>query len=279
MKISVVVTTYNRPDALRLVLAGLARQQLNRLIASDIEVIVADDGSRPETAEMVQNLQPDFPFALTHLWQEDIGFRAATSRNKATATAQGQYIIFLDGDCVPSAHFLERHWQLAEPGWFVPGNRILLSEAFTRQVLAPKGGPDILSWGNPEWAKAAAAAHCNKSHPLRYLPLGPLRKLRARKWQLVRTCNLAVWRQDLLSVNGLDETFNGWGHEDADLGVRLIRSGVLVKDGRFAVPVFHLWHKENDRSREAENRRRLEAILASDRIQAELGLSQYRITG
>jgi hypothetical protein len=57
--------------------------------------------------------------------------------------------------------------------------------------------------------------------------------------------------------------------------IRLIHAGVRHKNARFAAPVFHLWHLENDRSRLPENQRQLEALLASDRVAAQLGLSQY----
>jgi predicted glycosyltransferase involved in capsule biosynthesis len=102
-----------------------------------------------------------------------------------------------------------------------------------------------------------------------------LRKAAPRRWEGVKTCNLAAWRDDLMRVNGLDETYSGWGLEDSDLVIRLLHAGVQHKNGRFATPVFHLWHADNDRSRLAENQRLLDALLASQRTQAALGVDQY----
>jgi len=272
MKASVIVTTYNRPDALAAVLHGLAAQS-----DCDFEVLVADDGSGPDTTRLVQDMACGFPVPLVHVWQEDKGFRAGAARNRACAQATGNYLIFLDGDCVPLPNFITRHKLLAESGWFVAGNRILLSEAFTRQALAralPLHQRNRCQWLLDRWH-----GRINRWLPLLHLADAGWRKRSPQRWQGARTCNLAVWREDFVAVNGFDEAYAGWGHEDADLAVRLIRYGMQRKDGRFATAVMHLWHRENDRSQLAENVQRLEQILSSQRIQAQRGLSQYPQSG
>jgi len=266
--ISVVVTTYNRPDALGAVLRGLAAQT-----DRGFEVLVADDGSSDDTRALVERLARQVPVPVAHVWQEDRGFRAGAARNRAAARARGEYLIFLDGDCVPRPPFVARHRALAEAGWMVAGNRILLSEPFTREVLA--AGTPIHGWTLAQWRQARARGAINRLLPLRTLPLGPLRKLGRRRWQRVRTCNLGVWAGDFRAVNGFDEDFEGWGHEDADLAVRLINRGVGRKEGAFATGVLHLWHRENDRAREGENWRRLQQRLASGATRAERGLDRY----
>lgn len=266
--LSVIVTTYERPDALDRVLESLAHQRLVPL-----EVIVADDGSKPPTAECIALWQRAFPCPLHHVWQPDEGFRAAAARNKALAAAQGDYIVFMDGDCIAPVDFLANHLHLAEAGHFVAGNRVLLSESFTRQVLASR--IDLSAWRLGEWVLARLRGSVNRLLPLLRLPDGALRKRQPREWRGAKACNLGAWRSDLLAVNGFDERFTGWGHEDADLAVRLIRAGVLRKDGRFASGVLHLWHPQNDRSQLGENEQRLAQIIAADRVCAERGVSQY----
>ncbi len=155
----------------------------------------------------------------------------------------------------------------------VAGNRILLSEAFTREVVA--GGLPIHAWTREQWHAARAQGAINREAPLRSLPLGPLRKLGGRRWQRVRTCNLGVWAEDFRAVNGFDESFEGWGFEDSDLAVRLLNLGVRRKEGAFATAVLHLWHRENDRAREGENWRRLQQRLADGVTRASRGLAQY----
>jgi len=269
MHVSVVVTTYNRPDALRAVLDGLA-EQTDR----GFEVLVADDGSRDDTRTLVEQASRQSLVPMRHIWQEDRGFRAGAARNRATAAASGDYVIFLDGDCVPRQHFIARHRTLAEPNWMVAGNRILLSESFTHDVLTKREPLHRLT--DTQWQQAHQRGQINRTLPLRHLPLGPLRKLAAWRWQRVRTCNLGVWRRDLQRVNGFDEVFEGWGYEDSDLAVRLINSGVRRKEGAYATGVLHLWHRENDRRAEGENWDRLQQRIHDRATRADRGLDQYQ---
>lgn len=264
--ISVIVSTYNRPAELRLVLMALAAQD-----SDNYEVIVADDGSDERTKQMISAIKPQLPYRLKYIWQPDIGFRVAMARNKAVAEADGDYLIFLDGDSVPSTSFVRRHRQLAEIGWMVAGNRVLLSPEFTQEVL--KTELAIYQWSFWKWL-FLSRKKINRARPFFYLPLIP-RKLGVKSWWKAKCCNAAIWKKDFLAVNGFDERYAGWGYEDSDLFIRLIRNGVKRKDGSFAVPIIHLWHQENDRSMIDENRKRLEQILNSDQIIAPQGVKQY----
>ncbi len=190
MLISVVVATYNRPDALAAVLRSLQKQNDRQF-----EVVVADDGSRDETAQVVQRTQAAFPVPVTHVWQEDTGFRLAAVRNRATARARGDYLIYLDGDCIVRRNFVRAHRDLAEAGWCVTGGRVLLSETFTHQVLATNTA--IEDWSIANAAVAALHGELNRATSLPRLPLGPLRKLGARRWQRLRGCNFSAFRTDV----------------------------------------------------------------------------------
>ena len=268
MRIAVILTTYNRPDALAAVLAGYQEQR-----DTGFELCVADDGSTDDTRRLVEEFAARARFPVTHLWQEDQGFRAAAIRNRALASTQADYVVFSDGDCVPAPQFVAQHRRLAECGWFVAGNRVLLSAAFTQRVLG--NHLPIHAWSRRAWALAWAMRDINRWLPLIKLPDGAFRKSAPGRWEGVKTCNLGVWRDDLMRVNGLDETYSGWGLEDSDLVIRLLHAGARHKNGRFAAPLFHLWHAENDRSGLAENQRRLDALIDSRRIVAELGVSRY----
>lgn len=262
---SLIITTYNRPDALKAVLDSVACQQILPL-----EVLVADDGSQADTTQLLQTTQ--LPCPLHHVWQEDQGFRAASARNRAIAEAQGKYVIFIDGDCVLRPNFISAHQQLAAPGWFVSGHRLLLSETYSQRVLQQLIAIQHLS--SATWVKNRFQGNINRILPLITLPDGRWRCYNPTRWEAARTCNLAVWRDDLLRINGFDERFNGWGYEDSDLAVRLIRAGVRSKDGRYATGIFHLWHQENDRSRERDNHALLQNSLNGKHIRAEIGLDQ-----
>ena len=268
LRVSVIVTTYQRPGALERVLASLAAQEV-----LPAEVIVADDGSGPETMALVQAWQGRMKCPLIHVWQEDVGFRAAGARNRAVAASSGEYLVFLDGDCLVFPDFIQRHQALAEKGFMVMGSRILCSPELTERIENGVAVP--LDWGLMDWLSARWRNQVNRLFPLLRLPDHAWRKRRALRWRGVRTFNLAIWYHEFEQVNGFDEAFQGWGHEDADLAVRLIRLGVRRKDGQFALPVLHLWHRESDRGRENENMRRLEERLQNGQVRAVAGLDQY----
>lgn len=265
-RISVIVTTYNREDALDAVLRSLSRQG-----DRDFEIIVADDGSGAATKAMVERWTSKIGVPLHHIWHEDDGFRAARIRNKAILKSSGEYCVFLDGDCIARADFVAAHRRLAERGWFVTGNRLLLSKDMTTAVL--RGGLEPERWNAAEWFRRRMQGEVNRLLPLLNIPLGPLRKLHPRAWLGARSCNLAIWRRDLDAVDGFDAAYDGWGREDSDLLVRLVHAGVRRKDGNFATGVVHLWHAEADRSRLPHNDRLLNEVAAGDQARARTGLS------
>jgi glycosyltransferase involved in cell wall biosynthesis len=264
--ISIVVTTWNREDALDAVLRSLA-DQTDR----DFEVIVADDGSGPATAKLIADWTAIFGDRLKHVWQEHRGFRAAEIRNRAILASSGTYCIFLDGDCIARPGFVATHRRLAQQGWFVTGNRILMSETLTQTVLRNKLDPE--HWTYRQWARERGRGGINRTVPLMRLPLGPLRKLRFRAWRGARSCNLGIWRRDLDRVDGFDCAYEGWGREDSDLLIRLLRAGVRRKDGVFATGVLHLWHPAADRSWLPDNDKKLDEVRAGGRVTAVRGLS------
>jgi Glycosyltransferases involved in cell wall biogenesis len=268
MSIAVIITTYNRPDALVAVLEGYLAQ-----CDRGFELVVADDGSTDETRTAVETYRTRAWFKLSHVWHEDQGFRAAAIRNRALATTNAQYIIFTDGDCVPTPGFVAQHRRLAEPVWFLSGNRVLLSRGFTRTLLEKK--LPVHQWNAQRWLRAYLRRDINRWLPLVSLPDGGFRKLSPAKWKGVKTCNLSAWRRDLLAVNGFDEAYSGWGLEDSDLVVRLLRAGIRHKNARFAAPVFHLWHPKNERTRLANNQRQLDEVLHCERTRATVGVGRY----
>ena len=166
---------------------------------------------------------------------------------------------------------------MAEPGWFVTGNRILLSRELTAQVLRENLSPE--AWSFAGWIAERWRGGVNRLSALLRLPLGPLRRLRQHAWRGARSCNLAIWRADLDRVDGFDADYSGWGKEDSDIIVRLLHAGVRRKDGTFATGVIHLWHAEFDRSWLPENERKLARLVDSDRVRAQRGLSALEPAG
>jgi GT2 family glycosyltransferase len=267
MKTAFVVLTYNRSDALLAVLRALAPQ----CEPGDV-VLIADDGSRPEHVQALRAGLPEFPCPVWHVWHPDEGFTAARARNLAARAADADYLIFLDGDCVPGPHFAQHHRRLAQAGHFVNGSRVLLSETFSRRVA--RGDVRLAALRSPDWVRLRACGHVNKLTHLVYWPSAPGRVQDRFHWSGIRSCNFGVWYRDFEAVNGFDETFSGWGHEDADLVLRLHNRGCRRKNGFLATEVFHLWHQENSRDQESRNRNRVLQRMQDGQVRAEAGLAE-----
>lgn len=269
MKISFIVLTYNRCDALLAVLRSLAGQ-----CGADHEVLIADDGSTQAQVDMLQKNCPAFRCPVRHVWHPDIGFTAATARNLGAHHAHGDYLVFLDGDCVPGKSFVAAHTLLAEQGLFVNGSRVLLSERLTAQVVGQS--LDLLAQSNTFWWKARLQGDSNKLLHTLFWPWSVFRVKQGFKWRGIRSCNLGVWRSDFFAVNGFDETFAGWGHEDADLVLRLSHLGVQRKNGFLATEVYHLWHHENQRSQASVNHHKVTTRMTTGLVRSEKGLDAIR---
>ena len=270
--ISVVVTTYNRSEALVAVLRGLAAQD-----DGDFEIIIADDGSLPDHVQAMQRAVNELGLAAIHVWHPDVGFTAARVRNLGVSLCSGRYIVFLDGDCVPETDFVRRHRQLREDGCFVNGSRVLLSPSLTKEVIDGREqihGRDLSYWF-ARWREKSA----NKWTSLIRFPDLGLRKNSKFSWRRIRSCNFGLWRSDYEAVDGFDESFVGWGHKDADLVLRLHHQRVVRKNGFFFTEVYHLWHPEASRNEESLNAQRVRQRMQSSQIKADRGLSQCRIDG
>jgi glycosyltransferase involved in cell wall biosynthesis len=270
--ISLVITTYDRPDALEAVVEACFAQD-----DKNFEIIIADDGSTANTRDCIDRLRARAPVPLIHVWQPDEGFRAAMVRNRGTLAARGDYIVFLDGDCIPQRDFVSRHRALAQRGCLVSGSRILLSPELTARVLRDKVGLQAL--GLADMLRYRLKGDINKILQLLVQWPDVARMRRRFSWRRIKGCNLGVWREDLERVNGFDESFRGWGHEDADLVVRLFHAGVMRKEGAFATEVFHLWHREAERDNESSNRRVVLERAANRATQALKGLREHDRAG
>ncbi len=269
LAVSLVITTYNRSDALLAVLGGLSRQT-----DPGFDVVVADDGSNDTHRSAILGSEDFRALGATHVWHPDVGFTASKARNRGVQAGKGDYIIFLDGDCVPEQDFIARHKILAEPGYFVNGSRVLLSPAFTDEVV--KGSEKLDGRGPLFWLKQRLAGRASKLTGLLRLPDWPRRKVQEFSWKGIRSCNMAVWRKDFETIDGFDESFVGWGHEDADFVLRLHHAGIARKNGFCATEVFHLWHKESSRNKESHNAKTVLARQSATPrlIRASLGYSQ-----
>lgn len=254
--ISLILNTYENPVALEKVLKALSNQT-----ERNAEIIVADDGSGSATKEVVGSFANKL--RIKHCRQEHEGFRRSVILNKAIALATGDYIVFLDGDSVPESEFIADHAALAEQGCWVQGRRAFVDES----CVATFAPTRIHIWSLVLRGKLSGLLKAIR------LPF-PIVK-RGREQHGILGCNLGMWRKDLIAVNGYDETFTGWGREDADLGNRLYHLG---RDRKFVYGraiIYHLNHPVVSRDRLQTNQSLLEETLREKRIRARHGLDQY----
>lgn len=264
MKTSLIVTTYNWPEALEAVLLTALDQR-----ADDYEIIVADDGSGPETAETVRRVAADARRPITHVWQEDRGFRAGRARNKAVAHARGEYLIFIDGDTIVGRDFIADHMALAEPGYFVAGSRIRIRPALTRELLENLPAMPRIDRGRM-W-RWWLSRRVRRIHPAVRLHLPSFRYFRPRRWQAVFGCNLGVHKHDFITVNGFNNEFVGWGHEDSELAARFFNAGIWRKEGKLFSYVGHMDHEKRSRHARWVHFDRLHETLRNGVSRAEDG--------
>lgn len=272
MRLSVVVATYQQPEWLRKVIWGLGAQT-----EPPAEVLIADDGSGPETRAVVAWAGERLGVPVRHVWQEDAGFRKCAIVNQAILEARGDYLVFLDGDCVPRADFLATHHRLARPGRFLSGGAFRL----TPLVSAALAEADVVSQRafRPEWLRAQGMPGGRRLWRMR--AGGTLASLLDRVTTTRATFNggnSSAWRHDLVTVNGFDERM-GHSWEDRELGLRLSHIGVTGLQVRHRAVVLHLEHERAYRVRDvvAQNRELYLATRRTHATRTPQGLDRHRM--
>jgi len=257
MTTSLIITTYNWPEALELVFLSV----LEQTVMPD-EVIIADDGSRVETKALITKYQKRFPIPLHHFWQPDDEFRAASARNGAIRKSNSKYLIFIDGDMILHPSFLEDHLSLSKEGIFIQGSRVLIDKDQTEHILNKK--KYNFSFFDSGLANRKNAIHSNI--------LAKIFSKHRDTIKGIKTCNFSLYAKDVYKVNGFNEDFVGWGREDSEFAVRLMNVGIERMDIRFHAIAYHLYHLENTRSSLEENDKRLHEAVKLKKVWCERGL-------
>ncbi|SFF06862.1 N-terminal domain of galactosyltransferase [Chitinophaga sp. CF118] len=234
---SLVISTYNWSKALDFSLQCVLRQTV-----MPNEIVIADDGSTEETAELIERFKNISPIPIIHIWQEDKGFRKSKILNKAIMAASHKYIIQIDGDILIDPNFIKDHLWIAKENYYVRGSRALLDTTVTEFLLKDKIVP-------PVTILAKLSRH--KLNALRNLTiarfLSDKYKVRGKERYNMNGCNMAFWKDDFIEINGYNEAFVGWGCEDVEFAMRLNKSGKTKQSLKMAGVAFHLSHPLNSR--------------------------------
>ncbi|MEP2670052.1 MAG: glycosyltransferase [Cyclobacteriaceae bacterium] len=257
---SLIISTYNREDALELTLLSVLQQ-------SELpnEIIIADDGSGLETKRLIERYKETFPIPIIHCWHEDLGFRLATIRNKAIAMASCEYVVMIDGDIVMSKHFISSHKRNARLNQFIQGSRVLLQPELTHKVLERK---------HIRFSFFTSGI-TNRFNTIHSKSLSSLFSFYSAKPNRIRGANLSFWKDDVIKVNGFNEDFVGWGREDSEFAVRLKNVGIRRKHLKFAGFGYHLYHKESSREALRKNDLILERAISEQLVSCQNGIGKY----
>lgn len=260
MTATLIITSFNWKEALELVLLSIKQQSL-----MPCEVIIADDGSRDDTRELIDRMVPEMPVPTRHLWHEDGGFRRSVILNKAIVQAKGDYCIQVDGDVILHPDFLRDHQTFAKKGTYCPGSRTMLKESLTSEVFKQK-------------RTTFSPFEKGIKRPLNSLRLPWLTRLLypdALRYDDIRGSNLAYWREDALAVNGYNEDIAGWGREDTEFVARLTFAGIKRRKLKFAAKQYHLYHTEASRDQLDDNDAILAATIKNRTHHCENGLDKH----
>ena len=274
MRTSIILTTYNQPQALQKVLWAYARQSYR-----DFQLVIADDGSGGETARVVDQARTETGLDLLHVWHEDRGFRKTEILNRAIVASAGEYLIFSDGDCIPRKDFVAVHVRQAERRRFLSGGYLKLDAGTSKRITVD----DVRAgrFADPEWLArqgwGGARARTRLTRAPWFARLLDALTPTAPTWN---GHNASAWRSDLFAVNGFD-TDMSYGGLDRALGERLENYGVRGKQIRYRAPCLHLHHERPyvDPAKVHQNREVRRLIRAERRVHARFGIAEMDRAG
>lgn len=230
---SLVTPTYNWPEALELLLLSI----LNQTHLPN-EVLIADDGSKAETKQLIEKFQKTFPIPLIHIWHEDSGNQKPKIMNKAIAAAKYDYIIEIDGDIIMHKNFVEDHLNFAEKGIYLFGSRVNIQKNILESVFKNKTTHfNYFSKGIKK-----------RGRTIRIPFLMNFAKHHEKRSEKLRGCNMSFWRNDFIKINGFNESLVGWGIDDSEMIQRLHNIGIKGKRLKHAGLAYHIYHKEQSKS-------------------------------
>lgn len=258
MKISLIISTFNKPEYLIQCLKSILC-----LHEFPEEVIIADDGSGEETAQIIKQYKSLFSIPIVHVWQKDDGFRLSRSRNNGIIRSTGDYLIFIDDDIILHPSFISDHRRFAKKNCLYCGSRVRLGAEKTAETL--KNSRNKFSiWENDLQSRENAI----RIPFLHKIITGP-----NYTYKRMRGCHIAFWKDDLIRINGFDERYTSWGYEDSDVVMRMMHSGVTRVNLKWAAICYHLYHPIKQTT--SKNDQLLFDVIQKKTIRAQTGIDQH----
>ncbi len=264
MKSSLIISTYNWPEALELVLLSAKNQTM-----MPYEVIIADDGSDDRTAALIETFRTQFPVEIKHVWHEDTGFAKASILNKAVAASKGDYIIQADGDCIMHKCFVKDHLEFAQSGIYLFGSRVNIQSEHLSVLFKEK-----------QISFSAFSKGIKKRTRALHVPLlSKFYGITPSFSKKYRGCNTSYFRKDFIAINGYNEDFKGWGREDSELALRFHNNGLKARRLRYRGIVYHIFHNEKPKDRLVINNDIEQATIKEKIVWSNNGIDKYLSEG
>ncbi|MEW5768500.1 MAG: glycosyltransferase [bacterium] len=230
MKASVLVSIYNKVEFVKKTLFGLSHQS-----EKDFEVIICDDGSTEETRGQIKNYLEELKLRYNYVWYKDVGFQKTIVLNKGVLASTSDYLIFLDGDCIPHKDFVKYHCILREPGKYLGGRRVFLKECFSQQINLHTSLSKQISF-------LKLIHNCTRWEEGIILPDFIRQRISVNG---IKGCNWSCWKKDLVEINGFyNDCLGPVGGEDCHIHDRFTKKGLKLKSARYGAIVYHQYHEK-----------------------------------
>jgi len=260
MKTALLISTYNWPEALELVLKSLQ----NQTVKPD-EVLIADDGSTEKTKLTIDTFISQSDLLIKHIWHKDEGFKRSEILNKAIAQTDCDYIIQLDGDCIMHSKFIEDHITNAKQKQYLFGSRVNIQQNYLTELFSKKN----IHFG------VFSSGIKKRTRNIHSSILGGFYKPTNELSEKLRGCNVSFWRADFININGYNEDMTGWGREDSEMVVRLLNNDIVGKRLRYMAIIYHIWHNEKSRERLNINDEIQQTAIREKLLRCKNGIDKY----
>ncbi len=246
---TIIVSVYNKIRELELILYALSAQSYR-----SFEVIIAEDGSDPGMKEFTEEWNKKNLLPVKHITQQDSGFRKNKILNEAIRNSSSEYLVFIDGDCIPHSDFVKSHFENMQNNTVLCGRRVNLTKKATRKISVET----IL---NREYEKLKLSeiifSPLNRKNPGENNNYNNnieegfifrnkiMRKILTNEDEHILGCNFSTGKDLLIKINGFDENYEGPGlGEDSDIEFRLRLTGAKFKSVRNLAVQYHLYHEK-----------------------------------
>lgn len=271
MKVSLIIAVYKNIKYLELIIETLKYQTYK-----NFEVVIVEDGSCSQMKEYISSIRD---LDIKHTTQEDLGVRKARSQNNGIIASAGEYLIFIDGDCLLYSNFIEGHINLSENGYVLSGRRLNIPEVLTNKLLGKRiQAYDIEKNLLTKYLYMAFNKETRFEQGIYLKPGSWIYKILAKKTRntAILGCNFSCWKKDIVALNGFDESYGETAiPDDMDWDWRFTAYGLKIRSCKNVANMFHLKHKIHDRGDASNQLQNMRIKMNNNQYVCKIGLNTH----